>query len=79
MRDLFALSSDYDKTDNATRLFFADTQNKLIFGVTGKTAADLIMERVDPNKPNMALTSWQVNIMVAGNHESDETGIMVPA
>lgn len=37
LRDLFALSSDYDKTENAARLFFADTQNKLIFGVTGKT------------------------------------------
>ena len=59
LRDLFALSSDYDKTDNATRLFFAETQNKLIFGVTGKTAADLIMDRADPSQPNMALTSWQ--------------------
>lgn len=59
LRDLFALSSDYDKTDNATRLFFTETQNKLIFGVTGKTAADLIMARADPSKPNMALTSWK--------------------
>ena len=61
LRDLFALSSDYDKTDAATHLFFAETQNKLIFGVTGKTAADLIMDRADPSKPNMALTSWKGN------------------
>lgn len=59
LRDLFALSSDYDKTDNAVRRFFAETQNKLLFGVTGKTASDLIMERADPAKPNMALTSWK--------------------
>ncbi len=42
LRDLFALSSDYDKTDHATQLFFAEVQNKLIYGVTGQTAADEI-------------------------------------
>lgn len=56
---MFALSSDYDKTDTATRRFFSETQNKLIFGVTGRTAADLIIDRADPSKPNMALTSWK--------------------
>lgn len=35
----------YDKTDRATQLFFAEVQNKLIYGVTGQTAADLIMVR----------------------------------
>ena len=59
LRDLFALSSDYDRTDAATHLFFAETQNKLIFGVTGKTTADLVMDRAAPGKPNMALTSWK--------------------
>ena len=34
------------------------TQNKLIYGVTGQTAADLIIARADSHKPNMALTSW---------------------
>lgn len=63
IRDLFALSSDYDKTDKGTREFFADTQNKLIYGVTGKTAADLIVSRADASKPNMALTSWSGNIV----------------
>lgn len=47
LRDLFSLSSDYDKTDKTTLQFFAETQNKLIYGVTGKTAADLIMERAN--------------------------------
>lgn len=59
LRDLFALSVDYDKTEKETQLFFADIQNKLIFAVTGKTAADLICARADASAPNMALTSWE--------------------
>ena len=52
LRDLFALSVDYDKTEHGTQLFFADIQNKLIFAVTGKTAADLICARADASVPN---------------------------
>ncbi|MCI6159331.1 MAG: virulence RhuM family protein [Selenomonadaceae bacterium] len=63
LRDLFALSSDYDKTDRATQLFFAEVQNKLIYGVTGKTAADLIMARADASKQNMSLTSWSGSVV----------------
>ncbi|MBF1706474.1 MAG: virulence RhuM family protein [Selenomonas sp.] len=59
LRDLFALSVDYDKTEKETQLFFAEIQNKLIFAVTGKTAADLICARADASAPNMALTSWE--------------------
>lgn len=63
LRDLFALSSDYDKTDRATIRFFAETQNKLIYGVTGQAAAELILSRADSSKPNMGLTSWQGGIV----------------
>ena len=63
LRDLFALSSDYDKTDQATQLFFAEVQNKLIYGVTGQTAADLVIARADASKQNMALTSWSGSIV----------------
>jgi hypothetical protein len=63
VRDLFALSSDYDKTDKATQMFFAETQNKLLYAVTGQTAAEIILERADPDKPNMALTSWQGSVV----------------
>lgn len=63
LRDLFALSSDYDKTDRVTQLFFAEVQNKLIYGVTGQTAADLIIARADAAKQNMALTSWKGTIV----------------
>ena len=63
LRDLFALSSDYDKTDRATQRFFAEVQNKLIYGVTGQTAADLIIARADATRQNMALTSWKGSIV----------------
>lgn len=63
LRDLFALSSDYDKTDCATQFFFAEVQNKLIYGVTGQTAADLIIARADAARQNMALTSWKGSIV----------------
>ncbi|ORU01404.1 putative DNA-binding protein in cluster with Type I restriction-modification system [Anaerovibrio sp. JC8] len=59
IKDLFALSSDYNSNDKQTQQFFTETQNKLIYGVTGMTAADLIVERADSSKPNMALTSWK--------------------
>lgn len=59
IRDLFALSSDYDKSDKATQLFFAETQNKLLYAVTQKTAAEIIISRANENSPNMALTNWK--------------------
>lgn len=59
IRELFALSSDYDASDKATQMFFAETQNKLLFAVTGKTAAEIILNRADASKENMGLTSWK--------------------
>lgn len=59
IKDLLALSSDYDKTDKATQMFFAETQNKLLYAVTHKTAAEIIVSRADASQPNMALTSWK--------------------
>jgi hypothetical protein len=63
VRDLFTLSSDYDATDKATQMFFAETQNKLLYAVTGKTAAEIIVSRADASQPNMALTSWKGKIV----------------
>ena len=63
VRELFALSSDYDSTDKATQMFFAETQNKLLYAITNKTAAELIVSRADSSKSNMALTSWKGNIV----------------
>jgi len=67
VRDLFALSSDYDKTDKATQMFFAETQNKLLYAVTHQTAAEIIVSRADAGKPNMGLTTWQGTIVRKGD------------
>lgn len=63
IRDLLSLSSDYDKTDKATQMFFAETQNKLLYAVTHKTAAEIIVSRADASQPNMALTSWKGRVV----------------
>lgn len=67
IRDLFALSSDYDKTDKATQMFFADTQNKLLYAVTHNTAAEIVYKRADSQKPNMGLTTWKGTIVRKGD------------
>ncbi|HZV45659.1 MAG TPA: virulence RhuM family protein [Saprospiraceae bacterium] len=63
VRDLFALSSDYDASDKATQMFYAETQNKLLYAITGKTAAEIIVSRANPVEPNMALTSWKGSVV----------------
>lgn len=67
VRDLFSLSVDYDSNDKATQIFFANTQNKLLYAVTHKTASELICERANENEPNMGLTSWKGNIVRKGD------------
>jgi len=59
IRDLFVLSQDYDKSDKKTDLFFAETQNKLLYATTKQTAAEIIMSRAKADLPNMGLTSWK--------------------
>jgi len=59
VRELFTLSSDYRVRERETNLFFAEVQNKLLYAATGRTAAELIVERADPGQPNMALTAWK--------------------
>ena len=47
IKDLFALSSDYEADDKSTQMFFAETQNKLHYAVTGQTASELIVSRAN--------------------------------
>ena len=58
VRDLFALSHDYQSSDSKAQVFFAEVQNKLLYAVTQQTAAEIIVARADPNSPNMALSTW---------------------
>jgi hypothetical protein len=67
VRELFALSNDYDVSDKATQMFFAETQNKLLYAVTGQTAAEIIVSRADAEKPNMALSSWKGAVVRKGD------------
>lgn len=58
--DIFEQCSyDYDKNSETTRAFYSFVQNKLHFAVTGKTAAELISERANPDSPTMGLTTWK--------------------
>lgn len=63
IRDLLALSSDYDASDRATQMFFAETQNKLLYAVTQQTAAEIILSRAKADLPNMGLTNWKGNVV----------------
>lgn len=78
VRDLFALSSDYDKTDQATQTFFATAQNLLLYAVTQKTAAELITARANADDPHFGLLHWKgaqvrkQDIVVAKNYLSED-------
>jgi hypothetical protein len=63
IRDLFSLSSDYDKTDKAIQMFYAETQNKLLYAISGQTAAEIIVNRAKADNPNMGLTVWKGSIV----------------
>lgn len=67
VRDLFMLSSDYDATDKATQMFYAQTQNKILYAITGQTASEIVVSRADASKSNMALTSWEGSIVRKGD------------
>ena len=83
LRDLFALSSDYKATEKATHMFFTDTQNKLLYGVIGNTAAGIIANRANADTPNMALKSWsgsivrKTDVVIAKNYlTADEIDVL---
>ncbi|MBF0502672.1 MAG: virulence RhuM family protein [Candidatus Riflebacteria bacterium] len=78
VRDLFALSTDYDKTDHATQQFFAAVQNVLLFAVTKKTAAELITARANSVDAHFGLLAWKgdkvrkTDILIAKNYLTED-------
>ncbi len=80
--DLFeATSIDYNKDSDEAYTFFKIVQNKLHYAITGKTAAELIYERVDSEKTHMGLTTWKnspdgkimkYDISIAKNYLNEE-------
>ncbi len=78
VREIFSMAADYSPSLPETTQFFKFIQNKLHFAVTGKTAAELIAERADSERPNMGLTTWKSatvqksDVIVAKNYLDQE-------
>lgn len=78
VRDLFALSSDYQSRERESQVFFAEVQNKLLYAVTRHTAAELVVARANPTEPNMALTAWtgsrvrKQDVIIAKNYLTED-------
>ena len=57
--DIYALAIDYDKNAIETKNFFASVQNKLHWAISGQTAAEIIYDNADAERPHMGLTTWR--------------------
>ena len=62
--DIYATSIDYDSKAESTRLFFKTVQNKMHYAVHGQTAAELMHERADGDKPFSGMSTWRGEIPV---------------
>ena len=67
VRDLYTTAIDYDKNSEQAQAFFKKVQNKMLWAVTGKTAAELIASRSNPDAPNMGLNSWRGSVVRKGD------------
>jgi hypothetical protein len=74
VRDIYATAIDYDPKSDQAQLFFKKVQNKMIWATTHHTAAELIVERANPELQNMGLKSWkgsrvrQQDVTIAKNY-----------
>lgn len=59
VKDVYTTSVDYDGRSERAQMFFASVQNKMLHAVTGRTAAELVVERAKADQPNMGLTAWK--------------------
>ena len=75
--DIYATATDYDPRSDLTKAFFATVQNKLHFAVHEHTAAEVIYERVDNEKPMVGMTNFKGNyitkddVKIAKNYLSE--------
>ena len=75
--DIYATATDYDPRDNMTKMFFATVQNKLHYAVHENTAAEVIYNRVDNEKPFVGMTNFKGNyvtkddVKIAKNYLSE--------
>jgi hypothetical protein len=67
VKDLYTTALDYDKASEQAQAFFKKVQNKMLWAVTGHTAAELITMRSDPDKFNMGVTSFRGSVVRKGD------------
>lgn len=72
IKDIYATSIDYDSHTEITQKFFAVIQNKLLWAISGQTAAEIIYSRTNANKSKMGLTTW-VNAPNGAIRKTDAT------
>ncbi len=76
--DIYATSVDYDPTNDQSLTFFKTVQNKVHYAVTGNTAAEIVVDRIDVRKKNLGLTHFRgaqptkEEVIVAKNYYSAE-------
>lgn len=63
VRDVFATSADYNPKADYAKKFFATVQNKFHFAITGLTAAEIVVGRINNKKDNLGLTNWKGEII----------------
>lgn len=61
IKDIYATSIDYDAKSDLTIRFFKVVQNKLLWAISQKTAAELVYHRANGNLPFMGMTSYSAN------------------
>jgi len=76
--DIYATSVDYDPSDEMSQTFFKTIQNKMHFATHGKTAAEIVYERVDSSKPYVGMTNFsgarptKKEVSIAKNYLNDD-------
>jgi len=83
--DIYATSIDYDPTNDQSLLFFRTVQNKVHYAITGNTAAEIVVDRIDSNKKNLGLTNFRgvkpmkEEVVIAKNYYNKEELIQLNA
>jgi len=76
--DIYTTSTDYDPTSDQSILFFKTVQNKVHYAITGNTAAEIVVNRIDSKKPNLGLTNFRGNkptkeeVVIAKNYLNEQ-------
>lgn len=76
VKDIYSMAVDYDPKSDEAQVFFKKVQNKMLWAMTGHTAAEIICHRSNPQVPNMGLISWkgsrvrQGDVTIAKNYLS---------